>query len=108
VKGTIHWVCAAHALDAEVRLYDHLFKEQHPEDVPEGKSYLENLNPESLKVLAHCKLEPSLKDSRPDEKVQFERHGYFVADLVESKPGAPVFNRAVSLRDSWAKEQKKK
>jgi glutaminyl-tRNA synthetase len=108
VKGTIHWVSAQQALDAEVRVYDHLFKVEHPEDVPEGKSYLENLNPESLKLLAHCKLEPSLKDSRPDEKFQFERHGYFVADLVDSKPGAPIFNRAVSLRDSWAKEQKKK
>jgi glutaminyl-tRNA synthetase len=107
VKGTIHWVSAAHALDAEARLYDHLFKVPEPEDVPEGKSYLENLNPNSL-VTVRAKLEPSLKDARPDEKVQFERHGYFVADLVDSKPGAPVFNRAVSLRDSWAKLEKKK
>ena len=108
VKGTIHWVSAAHALDAEVRLYDHLFKVSHPEDVPEGKSYLQNLNPNSLIVLKRCKLEPSLKEARPDEKVQFERHGYFVADVVDSKPGAPVFNRSVSLRDSWAKVEKKK
>jgi glutaminyl-tRNA synthetase len=75
--------------------------------VPEGKSYLENLNPDSLLTLK-AKLEPSLKDARPDEKFQFERHGYFVADTVDSKPGAPVFNRSVSLRDSWAKTEKKK
>jgi glutaminyl-tRNA synthetase len=107
VKGTIHWVSAEHALDAEVRVYDHLFKVPDPEDVPEGKSYLENLNPDSLLTLK-AKLEPSLKDARPDEKFQFERHGYFVADTVDSKPGAPVFNRSVSLRDSWAKTEKKK
>jgi glutaminyl-tRNA synthetase len=107
VKGTIHWVSAEHALDAEVRVYDHLFKVPDPEDVPEGKSYLENLNPDSLLTLK-AKLEPSLKDARPDEKFQFERHGYFVADTVDSKPGAPMFNRSVSLRDSWAKTEKKK
>ncbi|HMB96085.1 MAG TPA: glutamine--tRNA ligase/YqeY domain fusion protein [Tepidisphaeraceae bacterium] len=108
VKGTIHWVSAAHALDAPVRLYDHLFTKQEPEDMPEGKSYLDNLNPNSLIELPHAKLEPSLKDARPDEKFQFERHGYFVADIVDSKPGAPVFNRSVSLRDSWSKVEKKK
>ncbi|HVT90486.1 MAG TPA: glutamine--tRNA ligase/YqeY domain fusion protein [Tepidisphaeraceae bacterium] len=108
VKGTIHWVSADHALDAPVRLYDHLFQTEKPEDVPEGKSYLQNLNPKSLVTLEHCKLEPSLKEARPDEKFQFERHGYFVVDTVDSKPDAPVFNRSVSLRDSWGKEQKKK
>jgi glutaminyl-tRNA synthetase len=108
VKGTIHWVSAAHALSATVRLYDHLFKVPDPEDVPEGKSYLENLNPNSLVTLTDAKLEPRLKSVRPDEKFQFERHGYFVADLVDSRPGAPVFNRSVSLRDSWAKVEKKK
>jgi glutaminyl-tRNA synthetase len=107
VKGTIHWVSAEHALDADVRVYDHLFKVPAPEDVPEGKSYLENLNPNSLLTLK-AKLEPSLKDARADEKFQFERHGYFVADAIDSKPGAPVFNRSVSLRDSWAKTEKKK
>lgn len=107
VKGTIHWVSADHALTAEVRLYDHLFMKQDPDEVAEGKSYLENLNPNSLVTIKNARLEPSLKAARPDEKYQFERHGYFVADLMDSKPGAPVFNRSVSLRDSW-KEQKKK
>jgi glutaminyl-tRNA synthetase len=107
VKGTIHWVSADHALDAEVRVYDHLFKVPDPEDVPEGRNYLENLNPNSL-VTLKAKLEPSLKDARGDEKFQFERHGYFVADTVDSKPGAPVFNRSVSLKDSWGKVEKKK
>ncbi|WP_428939854.1 glutamine--tRNA ligase/YqeY domain fusion protein [Fontivita pretiosa] len=106
VKGTIHWVSAEHALDAEVRLYDHLFRVPEPEAVPEGKSYLENLNPNSL-VVVRAKLEPSLKDARPDEKFQFERHGYFVADVVDSRPGAPVFNRSVALRDSWAKLERR-
>ncbi|HEY1629309.1 MAG TPA: glutamine--tRNA ligase/YqeY domain fusion protein [Tepidisphaeraceae bacterium] len=108
VKGTIHWVSAAHALSATVRLYDHLFKVPDPEDVPEGKSYLENLNPNSLLTLTDAKLEPRLKSARPDEKFQFERHGYFVADLLDSKPDAPIFNRSVSLRDSWAKVEKGK
>jgi glutaminyl-tRNA synthetase len=108
VKGTIHWVSAAHALSATVRLYDHLFKVPDPEDVPEGKSYLENLNPNSLLTITDAKLEPRLKSARPDEKFQFERHGYFVADLLDSKPDAPVFNRSVSLRDSWAKVEKGK
>lgn len=111
VKGTIHWVNATHAIDAEVRLYDHLFKTTEPEDVPEGVSYLTNLNPESLVTLTGCKLEPSLAtcEARRDahgtltpDRVQFERHGYFCVD-PESKPGALVFNRAVSLKDSWAK-----
>jgi glutaminyl-tRNA synthetase len=108
VKGTIHWVSAAHALEAEVRVYDHLFNVEKPEDVPPGKTYLANLNPNSLVVLKNAKLEPSLKGAKPDEKFQFERHGYFVADLVDSKPAAPVFNRSVSLRDSWAKVEKPK
>jgi glutaminyl-tRNA synthetase len=108
VKGTIHWVSAQHALDAEVRVYDHLFNVEKPEDVPPGNTYLANLNPNSLVVLKNAKLEPSLKEARADEKFQFERHGYFVADIVDSKPGAPVFNRSVSLRDSWAKVEKPK
>jgi len=107
VKGTIHWVSAQHAIDAEVRLYDHLFKSPDPEEVPEGKTYLDNLNPESLVVLPNAKLEPSLKDVEVSSKYQFERVGYFSVDY-DSKPGKPVFNRAVSLKDTWAKVEKGK
>jgi glutaminyl-tRNA synthetase len=107
VKATIHWVSAQHALPAEVRLYDRLFNTSNPSDAPEGKTFLDNLNPNSLEVIPAAQLEPSLKDARPDEKFQFERLGYFVADTVDSKPGQPVFNRAVTLKDTWAKEQKK-
>lgn len=106
VQGTIHWVSAQHALDAEVRLYDHLFKVPAPEDVPDGVDYKTNLNPESLVVLKGCKLEPSLKEAKPGERFQFERVGYFCVDSVDSKPGQPVFNRTVSLRDSWQKIEK--
>ena len=105
VKGTIHWVSAEHALDAEVRLYDHLFKTADPNEVEEGKTWLDNLNPNSL-VVIHAKLEPSLRDAHPADKFQFERHGYFCADSKDSKPGNPVFNRTVSLKDSWAKVEK--
>lgn len=107
VQGTIHWVSAAQALNAEVRLYDHLFKVPAPEDVPAGVDYKTNLNPESLVVLKNCKLEPSLAAAAPGTRVQFERVGYFCVDTVDSKPGAPVFNRTVSLRDSWTKIEKK-
>jgi glutaminyl-tRNA synthetase len=107
VKSTIHWVSAAHALDAEVRLYDHLFSTPDPEDLPEGKDWKVNLNPNSLQVISNAKLEPSLGEAKVGEKFQFERTGYFAVDL-DSKPGKPVFNRAVSLKDTWAKEQKKK
>lgn len=106
VKGTIHWVSAQHAIDAPVRLYDHLFNVPDPENVPEGQTYLSNLNPESL-ITVNAKLEPSLRDTQPGQTVQFERHGYFVADPIDSQPGAPVFNRAVTLKDSWGKGQKK-
>lgn len=106
VKGTIHWVSAKHAIDAEVRLYDHLFSKPDPEDVPEGGSYLDNLNPNSLVVLKGAKLEPSLTNAQPGDRYQFERQGYFCLD-ADSKPGALVFNRAVSLRDTWAKMEKK-
>jgi glutaminyl-tRNA synthetase len=112
VKGTIHWVSAPHALEAEVRLYDHLFTKPDPDDVPEGANYLANLNPDSLVILKSCKLEPSLANAKPGDRYQFERLGYFCADSVDSKPGAPVFNRTVTLRDTWAKiekaQQKKK
>jgi glutaminyl-tRNA synthetase len=100
-------VSAQHALNAEVRLYDHLFKVPAPEDVPKGVDYKTNLNPESLVTLKNCKLEPSLATAAPGARMQFERVGYFCVDTVDSKPGAPVFNRTVSLRDSWAKQEKK-
>jgi glutaminyl-tRNA synthetase len=106
VKGTIHWVSAQHAVPAEVRLYDHLFEKPDPDDVPEGGSYLDNLNPESLVVLKGCQLEPSLAGAEPGSRYQFERNGYFCADLKDAKPGGLVFNRTVSLRDTWAKIEK--
>jgi glutaminyl-tRNA synthetase len=105
VKGTIHWVSAQHAVNAEVRLYDHLFKVPAPEDVPEGGDWKDNLNPGSLEVLAGCKLEPSLAAAAAGSRYQFERQGYFCADSKDSRPGALVFNRTVGLRDSWAKAQ---
>jgi glutaminyl-tRNA synthetase len=106
VQGTIHWVSAAHAISAEVRLYDHLFVKPNADDVPEGQDWRSNLNPNSLQVVKDAKLEPSLKDVKAGDKVQFERLGYFAVD-EDSKPGALVFNRAVTLKDTWAKEQKK-
>jgi glutaminyl-tRNA synthetase len=105
VKGTIHWVSAAHALDAEIRLYDHLFSKPDPDEVPEGQDYRVNLNPNSLVVLPSCKLEPSLAQAAPGNRYQFERQGYFCLD-PDSSPGKPVFNRTVSLRDTWAKIEK--
>jgi len=106
VKGTIHWVSAAHALEAEVRLYDYLFKEHNPSNVEAGGHFSDHLNPESLEVLADCKLEPSLADIKPGSRFQFERLGYFCADAKASTPGKPVFNRTVTLRDTWAKIEK--
>jgi glutaminyl-tRNA synthetase len=103
VKGTLHWVSARHAVDAEVRLYDRLFSAPEPRDVAEGEDWLKNLNPDSLRVLRGCKLEPSLAGAAPESRWQFERLGYFCADGVDSRPGAPVFNRTVALRDSWAR-----
>ncbi len=105
VKGTLHWVSAAHAIDAEARLYDHLFTREDPSDVPEGHDWKENLNPASLEVLTGCRLEPSLASVEPGYRCQFERLGYFCAD-PDSTPGAPVFNRTVTLRDTWKKMQK--
>jgi glutaminyl-tRNA synthetase len=107
VKGTIHWVSAAHAVEGQVRLYERLFEVEDPSDVPEGGSFLDHLNPDSLEVLEGCKLEPSLAQVAPETRVQFERLGYFVADRVEHQPGRPVFNRTIGLRDSWAKQEKK-
>jgi glutaminyl-tRNA synthetase len=106
VKGTIHWVSAPHAVEAEVRLFSPLFTKADPDDAPEGSDYRTNLNPESLVVLKGCRLEPSLATAAPGTTVQFERLGYFSADPVDSKPGALVFNRAVTLRDTWAKIEK--
>ena len=102
VKATLHWVSAAHAVPVEVRLYDRLFTVEDPEAVPEGKTFLDNLNPHSLDVLRDALAEPSLAGAAPGTRVQFERLGYFVVD-PDSRPGALVFNRTVSLRDTWAR-----
>lgn len=107
VKGTIHWVPADQAVRAEVRLYDHLFAAEFPEDVPEGTDFLVNLNPRSLEVVADAALEPLLGTAAAGSRWQFERHGYFCADEQDSRPGKPVFNRSVSLKDSWAKIEKR-
>jgi glutaminyl-tRNA synthetase len=107
VKGTIHWVSAAQATRAEVRLYDHLFSKPEPEDVPEGEHYLSNLNPKSLEVIPEAMIEPSVANAKVGDRFQFERLGYFVVDK-DSKPGKLVFNRSVTLADTWAKMEKKK
>ncbi len=106
VKATIHWVSAEHAVDAEVRLYEHLFTKENPEDVPEGQDFLANLNPKSLQILSSCKLEPSLGRAKAGERFQFERLGYFCVD-PDSTAQKLVFNRTVTLRDSWVKTSKK-
>jgi len=105
VKGTIHWVSARHAIDAEVRLYDRLFTVEAPEG-DKNKDFLEHINPDSLEILANCKLEPSLAEAKPEANCQFERTGYFCLDGKASEPNRPVFNRTVTLRDSWAKKNK--
>jgi glutaminyl-tRNA synthetase len=107
VKGTIHWVSASHAVDAEIRLYDRLFLQENPEDVPAGQDFISTLNPDSLAVLRDCKLEPALREVGAGTTVQFERLGYFCADCRDSRPEALVFNRTVPLRDTWAKIEKK-
>jgi len=104
VKGTIQWVSAAHAVDAEVRLYDSLFTVPRPDEAEDLKAVV---NPKSLEVLRGCKLEPSLRDAAPESRFQFERVGYFVADWKDHRPERPVFNRTVGLRDTWAKIEKK-
>jgi glutaminyl-tRNA synthetase len=104
VKGTLHWVSAAHAVDSEVRLYDRLFNHEDPAGQKDD-DYRQFLNPESLKVLSGCKLEPSLKSVRPLDKFQFQRLGYFCADY-DSTDSKPVFNRTVSLKDTWARINK--
>ena len=111
VKGTLHWVSAPHAVDAEVRMFDRLFATESPDEAPEGKTFLDNLNPDSLKVLQHCKLEPALADAHmivnengieEPMRFQFERMGYFCTDR-DSTPDHLVFNRSCSLKDTWAK-----
>jgi glutaminyl-tRNA synthetase len=106
VQGTIHWVSASHAVNAEVRMYDRLFTVENAKKVDEDKTYLDYVNPESLKVLADCKVEPSLLNVSSGDQFQFERKGFFCAD-IDSSPEKPVFNLTVSLRDSWAKIEKK-
>jgi glutaminyl-tRNA synthetase len=90
-----------------VRLYDHLFAAEHPEDVPEGTDFMTNLNPRSLEVVPDAALEPMLGAAAAGSRWQFERHGYFCADEKDSRPGRPIFNRAVSLKDTWAKVEKR-
>jgi glutaminyl-tRNA synthetase len=106
VKSTMHWVSAKHALSAEVRIYDKLFSNPNPGDVPEGGSYLDNLNPNSLEIISDAKLEPSLANAKLEDRYQFERVGYFCLD-PDSAPGKLVFNRTLPLKDSWAKIEKK-
>jgi glutaminyl-tRNA synthetase len=106
VKGTIHWVSAKHAVQAEVRLYDHLFSQPDPNDVPAGVDYKTTLNRGSLEVV-QAMLEQSLAAAKPGDRYQFERNGYFCADIRDSRPGKPIFNRTVTLRDTWAKIEKK-
>ena len=106
VKSTMHWVSAAQAVQAEVRLYERLFTVENPDKTKDGKTWLDNLNPNSLEALTGCRLEPSLGGCAPGAIVQFERQGYFCVDTKDSAPGKPVFNRTVTLRDTWARIQK--
>jgi glutaminyl-tRNA synthetase len=105
VRGTLHWVSAAHALPAEVRLYDRLFATEDPSDVEEGEDFTANLNPNSLEVLPRCYVEPSLADAEPGTRFQFERRGYVCVD-PDSTADALIFNRTIALRDSWSRKQK--
>jgi glutaminyl-tRNA synthetase len=106
VKSTIHWVSAAHALDAEVRLYENLFTKENPNEVDEGQDFTANLNPNSLEVVAGCKVEPSLRDATAGSGYQFERLGYFCVDAA-SAPGKLMFNRTIGLRDTWSKIERR-
>jgi glutaminyl-tRNA synthetase len=107
VKSTLHWVSAPHAAEACVRLYDSLFTAEDPAAVPEGTDWKATLNPSALEVLTGCKVERVLAAARGGDRFQFERLGYFCADAVDSRPGAPVFNRTVTLKDTWARIEKK-
>ena len=111
VKGTLHWVSAKHAIAAQVHLYDHLFSKENPNEVDAGQDFTAYLNPTSIEILTDCKLEPSLAAAKPADLYQFERLGYFCLDAKDATPDALVFNRTVTLRDTWAKilkAQKKK
>ena len=103
VRGTLHWVSARHALPAEVRLYDYLLRDAVEDSEEDSRDFISLLNPDSLTVLTGCQVEPGLADAEPGSRYQFERQGYFCVDGRDSRPGAPVFNRTVSLRDSWAR-----
>jgi glutaminyl-tRNA synthetase len=103
VKGVIHWVSAVYGIEADVRLYDRLFNAPAPDAAKEGKDYKEYLNPDSLRTVTHCIVEPSLRESKPGEHFQFEREGYFCVELQQAEGDDIVFNRTVTLRDSWAK-----
>lgn len=107
VRGTLHWVSASHALDAEVRVYDRLFDMEDPEDVEEGETFIDNLNPDSLEILTTCKLEPSVADGAPGDTYQFMRLGYFCID-PDTHADKLIFNRTIALRDTWAKIQKRR
>jgi len=107
VKGTLHWVSAAHAVNAEVRVYDRLFMDPDPDSAKHEKDFKEFLNPDSLKVLTDCRLEPALAEAKVGDRIQFERHGYFCVDYDAEKEGRLIFNRTVGLRDSWAKQKGK-
>ncbi len=102
IKATLHWVSAAHAIPAEVRLYDYLFTKENPDEVNEGEDFTTSLNSNSLEVLTSCQIEPSLADAKPGDRYQFERLGYFCVD-PDSSNHALVFNRTTTLRDTWAK-----
>ena len=106
VKGTLHWVSAAHSIEAEVHLYDHLFTKEDPGDMPDGSDFKDCFNPNSLETLTSCRMEPSLKGAAPGSRYQFLRQGYFCVDSVDSTDEKLVFNRTVSLRDTWAKIEK--
>jgi len=105
VKSTLHWVCAAKSLKVEVRLYDNLFTKENPDDTDEGEDFTANLNPNSLEVLSECYIEPSVNNAEALSRYQFERLGYFCTD-PESTADKLIFNRTVTLRDTWAKIQK--
>ncbi|MCD6376123.1 MAG: glutamine--tRNA ligase/YqeY domain fusion protein [Caldisericaceae bacterium] len=107
VKGTLHWVSAAQAIPVEVRLYEHLFLKENPEEVEEGQDFTANINPNSLKIIKTALAEPGLKEAKPGQRFQFLRQGYFCADLKDHSAEHPVFNRTVTLRDSWARIEKK-
>lgn len=106
VKGTLHWVSAQHAVQAEVRLYDQLFFKENPDEVDEGQDFTANLNPDSLEVLSKALIEPALSEAKPGEQFQFLRMGYFCTDMLDHTPEKPVFNRTSTLRDTWARVER--